>query len=278
MYKEFLITTAPYNPDLISGFLWNLDITGLSEEVNCLKIFSETVTKNDIEVLLKKLVEDKILFSYTIEENFIEAKNWNEEWEKSRDIIRVTDRIIIRPTFKNYSSENDEIVLIIDPKMSFGTGDHQTTKLMLKFAEKYVKGGMKILDAGTGTGILAIASVKLGASNVVAFDIDEWCFENSKENAGLNNVSDSISLKICSIADITEKEFDLIFANIQKNVLLDISSEIAKRIKLNGILIISGILVTDEIDIFSCYKTLGFKLLEIMKADEWLAITLVKED
>ena len=277
VYKEFLITAEPFNPDILSGFLWNLDITGISEEVNCLKIFSESVTKNEIEILCNKLVEDKILFSFTVEENFIEERNWNEEWENSRDVIRITDRIVVKPTFRNYSALENEIVITVDPKMSFGTGEHQTTKLMITLAEKYIKYGMKVLDAGTGTGILAIAAVKLGASNVTAFDVDEWCLENSRENVELNDVSENIKLKICTIKEIEENEFDLIFANIQKNVLIEISSEIASRIKENGILLLSGILHIDELDILQHYNNTGFRLLEKRQADEWLALSLCKK-
>lgn len=277
LYKEFLITAEPFNPDILSGFLWNLDITGISEEVNCLKIFSDSVTKNEIEVLCNKLVEDKILFSFTVEENFIEERNWNEEWEKSRDIIRITDRIVVKPTFRNYSASENEIVITVDPKMSFGTGEHQTTKLMISLAEKYIKQGMKVLDIGTGTGILAIAAVKLGASNIIAFDVDEWCFENSRENTELNDVKENVKLRICDIKDIDENEFDLIFANIQKNVLIEISSEIASRVKENGILLLSGILHIDELDILQHYNNAGFKLLEKRQADEWLAFSLCKK-
>lgn len=277
IYKEFLITAEPFNPDLLSGFLWNLDITGISEEVNCLKIFSESVSKTEIEDLCRKLVDDKILFNFAVEENFIEERNWNEEWEKSRDVIRITDRIVVKPTFRDYTAQENEIVITVDPKMSFGTGEHQTTKLMIRFAEKYARKGMKVLDAGTGTGILAITAVKLGASEVIAFDVDEWCFENSRENTELNDVSENVQLKICTINDIGEKEFDLIFANIQKNVLIEISSQLALRIKKNGILLLSGILHIDESEILQHYENDGFEFLEKKQTDEWLAISLIKK-
>ncbi len=164
IYKEFIVTAEPFIPDILSGVLWNLKINGISEEVNCLKVFSDSVSKNDIELILNDLLNNKMLFSFSVEENFIEDKNWNAEWEKSRDVIRVTDRIIIKPTFKEYIAKENEIVLTLDPKMSFGTGEHQTTKMMLQLEEKYIKDGMKVLDIGTGTGILAIAAIKLGAS------------------------------------------------------------------------------------------------------------------
>jgi ribosomal protein L11 methyltransferase len=202
--KEFLITAEPFNTDILTGMLWNLDITGINEEVNCLKVFSNSVTKKEIEYLLNDMIVNKMLISFNIEENYIEEKNWNAEWENSREIIKATDRIKIKPTFKDYTPNENEIVITLDPKMSFGTGDHQTTKLILNLLEKYVLKDMKVLDVGTGTGILAIASVKLGAKKVIAHDIDNWCYENGIENSELNSTIDSIDFRICKINEIKE--------------------------------------------------------------------------
>ncbi|MCJ7553618.1 MAG: 50S ribosomal protein L11 methyltransferase [Ignavibacteriaceae bacterium] len=274
IYKEFIVTAEPFIPDILSGVLWNLNISGISEEVNCLKVFSDSVSKNDIELILNDLLNNKMLFSFTVEENFLEDKNWNAEWEKNRDIIRVTDRIIIKPTFKEYIAKENEIVLIIDPKMSFGTGEHQTTKMMLQLEEKYIKGGMKVLDIGTGTGILAIAAIKLGASTAVANDIDEWCYENGIENSALNSTTEQIDFRICTLDKIEENNFDIIIANIQKNVLIELADEISSRVKLNGVLLLSGLLHIDEKDVLEIYSSLGFIFSETIRMDEWIAIAL----
>lgn len=276
IFKEFIITAEPFIPDILSGVLWDLNINGIIEEVNCLKVFSESVTKNDIEVLLNDLINNKMLLSFSVEENFIEEKNWNKIWEKSRDIIKVSDKFIIKPTFKDYTAKEDEIVLTIDPKMSFGTGEHQTTKMMLQLEEKYVQNGMKVLDTGTGTGILAIAAVKLDAESVVAHDIDEWCYVNSIENSELNNTSNLIDFRICTIDKITENNFDMIIANIQKNILIEMVNEIKTRIKPEGILLLSGLLHIDEKEILQVYDSAGFKLLESIQIDEWIALALKK--
>lgn len=276
IYKEFIITAEPFIPDILSGALWELNITGLTEEVNCLKVFSESVNKNEIEVILNDLVINKMLLSFNIQENFIEEKNWNEEWEKSREIIRVSSRFIIKPTFKDYIAKANEIILTIDPKMSFGTGEHQTTKLMLKLEEKYVKKGMKVLDTGSGTGILAIAAIKLGAESVLAHDIDEWCYQNGIENSELNNTTNQIDFRICTIDKIVENNFDMIVANIQKNILIEIVNEIESRIKPDGILLLSGLLHIDEKEILKVYDSVGFKLLESVQMDEWIGLALRK--
>lgn len=274
IYKEFIVTAEPFIPDILSGVLWNLKINGISEEVNCLKVFSNSVSKKDIELILNDLLNNKMLFSFYVEENFIEDKNWNAEWEKSRDVIRITDRIIIKPTFKEYIAKENEIVLTLDPKMSFGTGEHQTTKMMLQLEEKYIKDGMKVLDIGTGTGILAIAAIKLGASYAIANDIDKWCYENSIENSELNNTTEQIDFRICTLDKIEKNNFDIIIANIQKNVLIEVADQISSRIDTNGVLLLSGLLHIDEKDVLEIYDSFGFTILETIRLDEWIAIAL----
>ena len=273
-YKEYIITAEPFNVEILSSILWELNIDGINEEVNCLKVFAqdELVTIQSIENELHHLQENKLLREFSVQENFIVEKNWNEEWEKSREVVRVSDKIIIKPTFKEYEASENEIVLTLDPKMSFGTGDHQTTKICLMFIEKYLKPGIKVLDAGSGTAILGIAAAKLGAKNVIAFDIDEWCFENGIENTKLNDVSDKVEIRKSELKDIPEKDFDMIIANIQKNILLDLAEGFKTRIKQNGILILSGLLEMDRETIVSKYSEAGFKEIDFIQMDDWIGI------
>lgn len=278
-FKEFIITAEPFNAEILSSILWELNIDGINEEVNCLKVFAqdETVTIQSIENELQHLKENNLLRNFSVQENFIAERNWNEDWEKSREVVRVTDRIIIKPTFKDYQPKQNEIVLTLDPKMSFGTGDHQTTKICLSFLEKYVKPGMKILDAGSGTAILAIAAVKLGAEKVIAFDIDEWCFDNGIENTKLNNVADKVEIKKCELNDISENNFDLIIANIQKNILLDLADGFKQRLKSDGILILSGLLEMDREAVKEKYSSLRFNEIDFLQMDEWIGIVFKSE-
>lgn len=277
-YKEYIITAEPFNVEILSSILWELNIDGINEEVNCLKVFAqdELVTIQSIENELRHLQEYKLLREFSVQENFIVEKNWNEEWEKSREVVRVSDKIIIKPTFKEYEAKSNEIVLTLDPKMSFGTGDHQTTKICLMFIEKYLKPGMKVLDAGSGTAILGIATAKLGATNVIAFDIDDWCFENGIENTNLNDVSDKVEIRKCELKEIEESDFDLVIANIQKNILLELAEGFKSRIKRNGILILSGLLEMDRETIVSKYSDTGFKEIDFLKMDDWIGVVFKK--
>ena len=276
-YKEFIIKTTPYNPDLVSGFLWELNIIGLNESEDSLIVFAEEksiLTLEDVSNKLKILIVNKVIDSFDVKEKLIEGKNWNEEWEKRINVVEVSEHIVIKPSFKNYDNKQNKIVITIDPKMSFGTGEHETTKLVIQLLEKYIKKGMRTLDVGMGTGILAIASIKLGAKYALAIDNDEWSFENANENCRFNNVSKKVEINLSEIEQVKEDNFDIILANIQKNVLVDINKEIIKRLSKNGITILSGLLIEDERDIVDKYKEL--ELIERETMGDWLALVFQK--
>jgi len=270
VYKIF---TQPFNPELISGVFWEFEISGLVEEDDHIKIFvseDSDISPEAIENSLNKIKSEDIISSFTIERELLEDKNWNELWEQSREVIHVSDRIIIKPSFKEYLPGENEIVLTIDPKMSFGTGEHQSTKLVLKLLENYGEKGMKVLDVGSGTGILGIAAIKLGAAKAVVVDFDETCYENCKENCLVNGVADSIEILTGEINVVKENNFDLIVANIQKNVLIEIADKIKSRLKQNGKVILAGLLASDQEDIEAKYHSLGFRTDHIEQIDEWV--------
>ncbi len=270
-YKEFLITAEPFITEVITSVLWNLNIDGITEEVNCIKVFSHdlNLSQNEIEVKLNKLVENKLLRNFEVQENILTEKNWNEEWENSREVIEISERIIIKPSFKEYKNDENKIVITLDPKMSFGTGEHPTTKICIQLLEQYLKSGDKVLDVGCGTAILSIVAAKLGATKTIGFDIDDWSFENSKENIVINQVEDLVEIRKCTIEEITENNFDIIIANIQRNVLVEIANEIKNRIKPGGILILSGLLENDLSEIREIYTTLNFSKLNSVQKHEW---------
>ena len=277
-YNVFKIYSNPFQPDLISGLLWELNITGITEEVDHLIVFADEeadVNEERIKKYLEKLISEKLLNDYSIVSESLPEENWNELWEKGREVIRVSDKFVIKPTFKDYKTQQGEIVLTIDPKMSFGTGEHQSTKLIIKLLEKYVRPGMHLLDVGSGTGILSIAAIKLGAVAALAVDNDERCYENCKENCDLNSVTGKVKIVKGEISDLKEDNFDLIIANIQKDVLLDIADQIGEKIKPNGIAILSGLLIKDEKDIEQHYSETGFETVDTESMDEWIAIVLM---
>lgn len=274
-YKEFKITTEPFDVEFVSGLLWQLDIDGITETDDSLVVFvnsSKEISRNDFENILNGLITDGSIHSFAIEEKTLEDKNWNEEYEKNVRVIEVTDRIVIKPSFKNYTPKPEQIIITIDPKMSFGTGEHATTKLVLQQLENFVPSHGKVLDVGSGTGVLGIASVMLGASSALCIDNDEWCSLNGSENVKANNLQEKVEIRLAEIQQIAENDFDLIVANINKHILLEIAEQIKQKIKKTGVLILSGLLITDEPDIVQRYSSIGFALTNKTEMDEWCAL------
>jgi len=276
-YRQFKIFTNPISVDLVSGLLWQLDIDGINETDSGLIIYvgsSKNVLRSDIENILHQIVDGKHIISFTIEEETLEDKNWNEEYEKNVRVIEVTDRIVIKPSFKDYTPKKDQIIITIDPKMSFGTGEHATTKLVLQFIEKYLHGGETVLDVGSGTGVLGIGAVMLGAKSALCIDNDEWCSLNGNENVKANNLESKVEIRLAEIDQIQEKDFDLIVANINKHILLEIAEEIRRKIKETGTLILSGLLIVDEEDIIQRFALFGFRPINKSVMDEWCVLVL----
>jgi len=277
-FYEVTIETDPFNAEELSGLLWGLQPLGILENDLSLSVsFDVNNNLNQIvESFLQQLVEGEVINSFTFSIREVEEINWNEEWEKNLKVIKVTDRIVIKPSFREYFSTTEEVVITIDPKMSFGTGEHQTTKLMLSMCEKYVKPGMKVIDVGTGTGVLAIASVLLGANYALGIDNDEWCYENALENIDQNHVLGKVEFRLAEIGNLAEHDFDLLLANIQKDVLLLIAKDISTKVKEGGTIILSGLLFSDEADIFECYTKLGLSNIDKMQLDEWISLVFKK--
>lgn len=274
-FIQFTIITIPKNNELISGILWQFDLDGITEFEDGLKIFvesSKTITEEDLVSVLEYAKGEGLITEYYLTKEIIEDENWNEEYEKNVKVIEVTDKIVIKPSFKEYSSNDNKIVITIDPKMSFGTGEHETTKLMLGLTEKYIKEKDFVLDVGSGTGILAIASVLLGANHSIGIDNDEWCLLNGKENVALNSVGDKVEIRQAEIHQIEEKNFDLILANINKHILLEIAPYLRAKIKETGTLIVSGLLKNDLEDIIDKFKKYNFVMIEKNELREWIAI------
>jgi ribosomal protein L11 methyltransferase len=274
-YKEFKITISPLNIELVSGLFWQLDIDGINESDNGLVVFADAqkkINRTDIENILNTILSEKLIESFSIEEGIVEDRNWNEEYEKNVRVIEVTDRIVIKPSFKEYTPKENQIIVAIDPKMSFGTGEHATTKLVLQFLEKYVNKGAKVLDIGSGTGVLGITAALLGANKAIGIDNDEWCLLNGTENIKLNHIEDKVEIRLAEIDQVIENEFDLIVANINKHILLDIAGDIKAKIKKTGTLILSGLLITDETEITTKYVSLGFSKVASNQMDEWCAL------
>ena len=199
----------------------------------------------------------------------VERENWNSQWESNFSPISVDDKIYVRATF--HEPSNFPIEIIITPKMSFGTGHHETTHQVMSLQLGIDHGDKTLLDVGTGTGILAVLAIKLGAKSVHAFDIDEWSVENTLENIALNNTP-TISVSQGTIHDQQPAKYDIVLANINRNILLDEIPTYVTFMKPGGHLFVSGFYEIDALDITAKASEVGLKLVHQKSKNKWAAI------
>lgn len=259
--------------DLLVYLLEEISYSGFEEddEQNQLKAYIEEDKFNEQD-LQQLLFEHKL--SYT--KQTIEPQNWNALWESNFESILIDDVIGIRanfhPPFKQVKHE-----IIITPKMSFGTGHHATTYMVLQLMQQLNFSNKSVYDFGTGTGILAIHASQLGASEVWATDNDDWCIENATENLDQNNISNVTIQKVETA--FTNKVFDIVLANVNLNIIQDNVSYLANATTSKGYLIVSGIMQQDEDTVTSLFKNYGFSFMNKLNKDGgmWIAMLFEKE-
>ena len=213
--------------------------------------------------------------SLTVVEGILPKVNWNEEWEKNYDPIEVDQLVYVRASFHAPKS-GFRYEIVINPKMSFGTGHHATTFQLLSMQGKIDHQGKRVLDVGSGTGILAIMAHLLGAKQVEAFDIDSWCVDNGNENFDLNGVSTRMGLG--TIREVNPQgPYELILANINKNVLLDELAIYSGLLTSQGLLLLSGFYSEDIEDLVQAASAQGLTLTMQTTKDNWAALCLQKK-
>jgi len=261
--------------DLLANELGKLDFESFSEDE---QNFSAFISQNRFdEDAFKNLLEN---FKFTTFSDYkiqiIKNKNWNEQWEKNYfQPIAVSDKYVIHSSFhQNIPQAKYDIV--INPKMAFGTGHHPTTQLMMNFILEMQIADKQILDMGCGTGILAIFAMKCGAKQCLAVDIDQWCIENAKENILLNNV-ENIEVLQGDANVLKNKHFDVIFANINRNILLSDMEIYNKCLNEGGHLIISGFYTQDIEMLKSVTDKYKLQLLDIKENTNWSALKFLKK-
>ena len=256
--------------DFIISLLPEVGFDGFEELNGSVKAF---VPKDAYdEAVLKDILKVNELGDIEYQCTTIQPQNWNEQWEKSFNPLLIAERVSIRAPF--HERQPAEYELIIEPKMSFGTGHHPTTALMIEQMLAIDMKDMVIADFGSGTGILAILAEKLGAASILAVDNEEWAVENSKENLVRNNAT-KVTVLLGDSMDSSEK-FDILLANINRNVIMKCLPSWREVLKPGGILIVSGILVTDTTDISDMAVRSGFSIGTLLMQDGWVSILLKK--
>lgn len=220
-------------------------------------------------------LDESLKYTYAVVD--IEPENWNEEWEKNFTPLIISDQCYVRATFHDPQPQYP-YEIVIDPKMAFGTGHHQTTTMMMEYILETDVAGKLILDMGAGTGILAILAAKRGANQLFAIDNDDVCYESAIENAALNGVDNLTSL--CGSKEaIPAVDFDIIFANINRNILLDQIESYAAVLKNNGSIFFSGFYENPDLGmIIAQGEKFNLQYVDHKKINDWVAARFIKNN
>ncbi|WP_326908260.1 50S ribosomal protein L11 methyltransferase [Sedimentibacter sp. MB31-C6] len=288
VFQDFL------HNDTLNWDYYDEDLAKLQDIESCIKVYVAENSQGQqqlkkINNIIENIKNDKIdlnLGRLDIELRVLNDEDWANNWKQYFKPFIVSNKIIIKPTWEDYKeSIEGKIVLEIDPGMSFGTGQHHTTRLCIEQIVKHLKESMDVLDMGCGSGILSIASILLGANSCVGVDIDENAIRIAKENAALNNIYEEKFRVLCG--DITvdedlqdaigENKFDMIAVNIIAQIIMGMSWTFPKFLKKGGLVIASGIIKEYLQDIIDNFEGLGFEVLEINESEEWVSVTAIKK-
>ncbi|MCK0188363.1 50S ribosomal protein L11 methyltransferase [Arenibacter sp. F20364] len=273
IYLEYNFKVEPVQPasDILIAELGEVEFESFVE------------TEDGVQAYIKKedwypnILDDLHILTnplFNIDYDFveIEQENWNATWESNFNPIQVGQQCIIRAPFHEKPEVDYDI--IIEPKMSFGTGHHETTHMMLQHILDHDFTGKSILDMGSGTGVLAILAAMKGASDVDAIDIDNWCYQNAKENVDRNNCS-HINVYEGTADLLVDQKYDIIIANINRNILLEDIPAYVKCLKNAGILFLSGFYKEDIPQISERCEAVGLKFKKNLEKNNWVAVKYV---
>ena len=272
-YIEYRFSISPVEPwrEILMALLAEVEFESFVDTENGMDAYVKADLEDEKSILeqIQSISEAKIEF----ERKEIEQENWNAQWESNFQPIMVKDQCYIRAEFHEPKPEIP-FEIIIQPKMSFGTGHHETTHLMVEFILETDFTGKDTLDMGCGTSILAILAKMKGAAYTEGIDIDEWSVENSIENAARNQVEMTVKLGDAEI--LGDRNFDVIMANIQRNILMDDIPKYIKVLNFGGELLLSGLMEHDFEDIKKKCEENGLNFVSKKQRNEWIALKFIK--
>ena len=206
----------------------------------------------------------------------LKEEDWANSWKEYYKPQKVSERIVVVPGWENYTPEEGEIVVKLDPGMAFGTGTHPTTMMCIKTMEKYIQEGWRIADIGTGSGIIAISAAKLGASGVIAVDLDTLAVRIANLNVKRNLVQDVVTVSQGNLFQNIPDKFNMIVANIIADVIIEMAQDAYDKLEVSGIIIASGIIDDRQNEVINKLQEVGFKLIEVIKDNVWRGIVAIK--
>jgi ribosomal protein L11 methyltransferase len=273
-YIKVTATISPFSIDkaeIVMAFLAEIGYESFIETDEGIEAF---IQKKDFDALLLEQITIRLDNTrLLIHHEVMEDKNWNEEWEKNYfQPIVVKNLCVVRSPF-HAPIPNIPLEIVIEPKMSFGTGHHETTSMMMETLLELPLENKHVLDMGCGTGILGILAAMRGAAKVIGIDIDEWCTKNSEENCQMNGINNMIIIQGDALVLQSQGSFDLILANINKNILLEDIKHYVKHLNNNGFLIMSGFYANDLPDIDAEAGKHHLTLKTTKENNLWMAVT-----
>ena len=209
----------------------------------------------------------------------VNEKDWANSWKAYYKPIRIGERVVIVPAWEKYDARSDDVVVRMDPGMAFGTGTHETTRLVIGLLEKYVKDGDTVLDVGCGSGILAICAAKLGASLCKAYDIDPVAVKVARENIKDSGLSEKVS---CDVSDLLRQvdrkhvPYGIICANIVADIIIRMTPDVGALMDENSMILASGIITERAEDVIACFEQNGFRIAERVEENGWCALVVMK--
>ena len=312
-FTEFTVSTTQEAQELVADIMWNYTAYGvnicdakdvreliedrkstwdyLSDEVLkrlddkvtlvkayvALDISDETAEKirAELETLRERSKGFIEVGSLETVRRIVDGDDWIEIWKKHYRPIDL-GRVVVCPAWINHEPKDGQVKVLIDSNMAFGTGEHETTSMVIELMQKYVDKANTVIDVGTGSGILGISAAKLGAKKVVMTDIDYVAVKTAKHNAELNGVADRCEVSINNLLDDKSVKGELVLANITADVLLILSKNIVDNVAIGGHIVMSGIIKGRYDEVLERYKSLGFEFEERVEKGEWLALAMKK--
>jgi len=275
-YPYVHVLTSESDAELVSLELWELGASGIEErdgstmhateaagQLTLVACFPDDGAADAAVLALGSRFAARVVH--------VEGDAWRDGWRAFFKPSRVGERLVVRPSWESFELQPGDVELILDPGGAFGTGTHETTRLVLAAVQSHVQPGQAVLDVGCGSGILAIACLLLGAARARCIDVDPEAVRATRENAEANRVDARVQVSDEPLSAITER-FPLVLANIESRVLIPLAAALSERVLPGGVLILSGILAHERAQMLAAYS--GLRALAVLEQGEWIALVL----
>ncbi len=263
-----------YDPQMIEDMPEDVLVKGWFE----LNEHTSDVLSN-VRQRLNELKQDAFIDMGTLELEMqnVADEDWSENWKKYYKPFRIGSHLVVKPTWEAYEAQPDDLIIELDPGMAFGTGTHETTNMCMQLLEKHMSPNMRVMDVGTGSGILAIAAARLGAKDILAIDIDPDAVKVAKENVALNHVEEQVRVVVGDLCKSEAMPCDLAVANIVADAICMLAGPLTRHLEKDRLLICSGIIREREKDVRNAAAEAGYTLFDRIEKGEWVALALKNE-